>query len=76
MTPQEIDEYKRSWKPGFTVRLHSDLDNLGKAWCRKHLQRHQWSFTSFTDVYEHTFHFELEEDALLFTKEFLEYTNQ
>jgi hypothetical protein len=76
MTPQEIDEYKRSWKPGFTVRLHSDLDNLGKAWCRKSIQRHQWSFTSFTNVYEHTFHFELEEYALAFAKEFFEYANQ
>ena len=76
MTPQEIDDYKRKWKPGFSVRLHSDLDNLGKSWCRKNLERHQWSFTAYTDVYEHTFHFELEEHSLEFSKEFPDYIDQ
>ena len=76
MKPEEIEEYKLSWKPGFTVRLHSDSDNLGKAWCRKNMERHQWSFTSFTDVYEHTFHFELEEHASVFAKELLEQATQ
>jgi hypothetical protein len=58
MTPQEIFDYKLRWKPGYTVALHSDLDVEGKKWCRRNLQAHQWSFTSWTAVYEHTFCFE------------------
>lgn len=58
MTPIEIFEYKNRWKPGYTVRLHSDLVNEGKTWCRRNCERHQWSMTDWTDNYEHTFHFE------------------
>lgn len=58
MTPQEIFEYKNSWKPGYTVCLHSDIADKGKTWCRRNLEKHQWSVTTWTDVYEHTFHFE------------------
>lgn len=76
MTPQAIDDYKRSWKPGHPVRLHSDLDTQGKAWCRRNLERWQWSFSSFTDVYEHTFHFELEEHAAQFKEEFGRFADQ
>jgi len=63
MTPQEIFEYKLTWKPGYTVRLHSDLVDQGKAWCRKWLERQNWSMTEYTDVYEHTFHFKCREAA-------------
>ena len=60
MTPQEIFEYKQRWlgQSSNPVRIHSDLDWKGKDWCRKHLERWQWSFQSWTDVYEHTFYFE------------------
>jgi hypothetical protein len=71
MTPQEVFEYKMKWKPiGFAVRLHSDLDWKGKDWCRKNLERHQWSMDTYTDVYEHTFFFEKEEHAKLFETQF------
>jgi len=63
MTPQEVFEYKLKWKPGHTVRLHSDLHTRGKDWCRRHLERQRWSMSIWTDVYEHTFHFERLEDA-------------
>lgn len=76
MTPQEIFDYKQKWKPGFTVRLHSDLDWEGKDWCRRNLDRHQWSFTSWTHVYEHTFHFEDESNAQSFKQHFNTYANQ
>ena len=66
MTPVEIHEYKLRWKPGFRIKLHSDLDWKGKTWCRKNLQRHQWSMTSWTAVYEHTFNFEHQKDAQAF----------
>ena len=70
MTPQEQFEYKQKWKPGYTVRLHSDLVDRGKDWCRRHVERHQWSMSKWTDVYEHTFHFEVEEVANMFYAEF------
>lgn len=71
MTPQEVFEYKLKWKPnGHTVRLHSDLDWKGKDWCRKNLERHQWSMDTYTDVYEHTFFFEKEEHAKQFENQF------
>jgi hypothetical protein len=76
MTPIEIHEYKLRWKPGYTVRLHSDLDWRGKDWCRKHLERHQWSFEKWTNVYEHTFCFENEEHGKQFEKLWPEFTNQ
>jgi hypothetical protein len=76
MTPQEVDDYKRKWRPGFSVRLHSDLADRGKTWCRRHLERWQWSFAAYTDVYEHTFSFERAEDALEFAQQWPEYVNQ
>ena len=76
MTPLEISDYKRSWMPGFIVRLHSDLDWKGKDYCRRKLERHQWSMTSWTQVYEHTFHFEKKEDADAFKETFGRYADQ
>jgi hypothetical protein len=60
MTPQEIHDYKTRWliKNGNPVKIHSDLDVEGKFWCRRNLERHQWSMTTWTDIYEHTFFFE------------------
>jgi len=59
MTPQEIFEYKRSWLPSsYDVTVHSDLDIQCKDWCRKNLNRWEWSCDTYTDVYAHTFHFE------------------
>ena len=58
MTPQEIFEYKNNWKPGYTVRLHSDVVDRGKTFCKRICEKHEWSVTTWTNVYEHTFHFE------------------
>lgn len=76
MTPLETFDYKRNWLPGHKVRLHSDLDVQGKDWCRKNLERHQWSMVSWTDVYEHTFHFENEDDADSFKSEWEGFVDQ
>ena len=76
-TPQEIFEYKNNWKPNaYAVRLHSDLDVRGKDWCRKNLERYQWSMTTWTNVYEHTFLFEQEEHATEFASQWPKFTNQ
>jgi hypothetical protein len=66
MTPIEIHEYKLKWLPGYTVAIHSDNTDKGKTWCRRNLSRHEWSMTSWTNVYEHTFCFEKEKDATTF----------
>jgi hypothetical protein len=76
MTPQEISDYKLKWLPGYSVRLHSDLDWTGKDWCRKNLERHQWSFKPWTAVYEHTFYFEDQKAAQNFELEFGTFANQ
>jgi hypothetical protein len=69
MNPQETFEYKNRWKPGYLVKLHSDRVDLGKTWCRRNLQRHQWSMTKWTAAYEHTFHFEDKETSQKFKVE-------
>ena len=76
MTPAEIFEYKQRWKPGYTVRLHSDLADRGKSLAKRLGQRHQWSVTTWTDNYEHTFHFEQEESAQKFKIAMGEYADQ
>ena len=78
MTPLEISEYKMRWMSNnpHSVRLHSDLDTQGKTWCRRNLERHQWKMDTWTDVYEHTFYFELQEHADLFAQQWPEFVNQ
>ena len=66
MTPIEIHEYKLKWSPGISIPVHSDYADKGKTWCRRNLSRHQWSMTSWTHVYEHTFHFEFDQHAIAF----------
>lgn len=76
MTPVEIFEYKQRWKPGYTVRLHSDVVDRGKVYCRKQLEKHQWSVTTWTGQYEHTFHFEDSGEALRFKLAMGQYADQ
>lgn len=78
MTPQEVFEYKSRWKStgGNPVRIHSDLDWQGKDWCRKRLERHQWSFSSYTANYEHTFWFEDPAHSQQFEQEFVDWVNK
>lgn len=71
MTPQEIFEYKNKWKPnGYRVPVHSDLDVQCKDWCRRNCERWEWSMTTWTNVYEHTFMFEHEDHYATFSKTF------
>lgn len=76
MTPQEIFEYKNSWKPGHTVIVHSDLDVQCKDWCRKNLNRWEWSMDTYTHVYAHTFYFEFNEHAYQFSMKFKDWVNK
>ena len=70
MTPIEIFEYKNKWKPGYTVRLHSDLESAGKEYCKIQMHKQQWDITKWTNVYEHTYHFEYKQDADSFVAHF------
>ena len=72
MTPQEIFEYKMHWMPGHQVKIHSDLDWTATDWCKKNLKQWEWKVYNWTDVYEHTFAFEKEEDAVRFTTEVID----
>ena len=76
MTPVEISEYKMRWKPGHSVDVHSDLDVQCKDWCRKNLNRWEWSMDTYTYVYAHTFHFEQEEHAKAFKTKFADWVDK
>ena len=76
MTPQELFEYKRKWLSESPNRVQVDIDShiWGKDWCRKKLERHQWSFDKYTQPDDsHTFSFESNEDASNFVKAYREY---
>ena len=76
MTPQEISEYKQRWmssENSYSIKIRSDLDDEGKYWCRKNLERHQWSFRKYTDHYEHTFYFEDQKMSQQFAQEFIDW---
>jgi len=73
LTPVEVFEYKQRWKPGHTVKLHTDLRRDGKYYCRVQMMAPQWNITEYTDVYEDTFHFEYLTDAKMFAAHFKEF---
>lgn len=75
MTPQDKFDYKMRWWPGHQVRIHSDLDWKARQWCKRTLESEDVGFTSFTDVYEHTFHFKDIKAAQNFEMEFRPFTN-
>jgi Leu/Phe-tRNA-protein transferase len=76
MTPQQISDYKQKWMKdgGYAVRMHSDLRNECKTWCKK-LEKHQWVHKPFTDVYEDTFYFEDKHVSQVFHDEFIRWAN-
>ena len=76
MTPQETFDHKQRWKPGFTGRLHSDIVDQGKTFCKRQCERHEWSCTTWTANYEHTFHFEHKHHADEFSKQWPKFINQ
>jgi phage-related protein len=60
MTPQEIADYKRAWlmTDSNDVRIHSDLRDQAKDWCKENLNKWEWSWNAYSNVYEDTFLFE------------------
>jgi hypothetical protein len=71
MTPQELNDYKMRWRPGYKVQVDVDSDVWGKNYCRKHVERHQWTFDKHTYPDDsHTFAFEQLEVALVFLKSY------
>lgn len=73
MTPLEIFEYKRAWISNncYCVQVDIDSDVWGKDWCRKHIQRIDWSFDKYTKPDDsHTFKFRDLEVARNFLEEY------
>lgn len=75
MTPEEISEYKNRWltSGGYPVKINSELHIEGKDWCRRYLERQQWSFEKDTGDDEHTFWFEELRTSQQFAQEFYDW---
>ena len=74
MTPLEISEYKMRWRPGYSVQVDMDSDVWGKDYCRKNLERQEWTFDKHTRPDDsHTFAFEQKEVALQFLQVYNEH---
>lgn len=62
MTPQEIFEYKNSWRAdSWSSYIDPDADIWVKDWCRRNLPREEWSFVSNArqdDWHQIFFHFQ------------------
>jgi len=76
LIPVEIFEYKQRWKPGYSVRLHSDLRSQGKDFCKIQMFKQQWDIAEYTDVYEDTFYFEYKQDAESFLAKYRQYAEK
>lgn len=76
MKPFEQFWYKQSWKPGYVVKLHTDLQLEGKTWCKENIQAHRWYIEKHTESYYHSYHFELEKSALDFYNKWPEYSKK
>jgi hypothetical protein len=75
-TPQEINEYKRKWmqETAFEVQVDIDSDVWGKDWCRKKMERMDWSFEKNTQPDDsHTFFFKEEDVAEKFLSAYREH---
>ena len=76
LTPQEVFDYKRKWKLTCCHSVQVDMDShiWGKEWCRKHLDRIDWSFDKYTRPDDsHTFMFKEEIAANTFLEEYRKY---
>ena len=63
MTPQEIQDHKMKWRPGFAIPYHSDLKYEAREWVKANVQKQSYHHHNYTDVYEHTYEFEHPGDA-------------
>lgn len=70
MTPQEIFEYKKRWSSTAVGQyIDPDADIWAKDWCRRNLQRHQWTFNKFARQDDwHHISFENPQDYIEFSK--------
>lgn len=62
-TPQEIDDHKRKWYPGYVVGYHTDHKIAARDWVKDHVPQCSYKHKDYTDVYEHTYCFENYKDA-------------
>jgi hypothetical protein len=71
-TPQEISDYKMAWRENsYDVQVDIDSDVWGKDWCRKNIERWEWSFDKFSRPDDsHTFKFQHEDIAKDFEEDY------
>jgi hypothetical protein len=75
-TPQEIFEYKREWlnQTAYEVQVDMDSDVWGKDWCRRNVERIDWTFDKHTRPDDsHTFSFKEETVAEEFLSAYREH---
>lgn len=73
MTPQAIFEHRQKWMSSdynHPVKIHSDLRNEARDYCKVQMFKCQWHHVRFTDVYEDTFYFEHHQDQKSFANHF------
>jgi hypothetical protein len=76
MTPQMIDDYKRTWLPHciYRVELHIDLRRNGVQFCKDNFLNTAWHEVRWSQPYYHYYYFEYEEHAREFAKAFPDHT--
>ena len=63
-SPQAVSDHKRKWLMAsyFASHVHSDYRSRVKDWCKANCFKWRYDIKTFTNVYEDTVRFELEED--------------
>ena len=68
-----MGRFGKPWMPGHIVKVSSDIVSQRAAyspvhqWCNNNVDnRMSWAFSGWSGNYEHTFHFENEDDAKAF----------
>lgn len=69
LTPLEIFDYKRTWLPGAEVFVHPDVHSRALTWCKMNIDVTNYQVIKWTNVYEHTYHFQTEELATKFMQD-------
>jgi hypothetical protein len=77
MFPQDVFEYRQRWMrlAPHPVRIHSDLRNQAREYCKVQMHTSQWGHKQYTAVYEDTFYFQHPQDATAFRNYFKDWIN-
>lgn len=72
MKPQEIHDYKITWRLNdpLVAKLHMNFEQQGKDWCREYLKPQAWAFQKWITPEAHAFSFENEMSHNRFVQKF------